>query len=161
MKGWPTYYLKRLFKLAVERKQLDENPLTYVKPPSSPKKRIRIYSEDECARLLRAASAFQNESVLEWDILVTLALVTAMRKSELLNLTWVDIDFEALVVEVSPKEDTAETWAWRIKDTDRRVLPLKEDVAQVLVNLQNRRPEGYPYVTYSCLLGGTIISRRN
>jgi integrase len=138
--------LKRLFKLAVERKQLDENPLTYVKPPSSPKKRIRIYSEDECARLLRAASAFQNESVLEWDILVTLALVTAMRKSELLNLTWVDIDFEALIVEVSPKEDTAETWAWRIKDTDRRVLPLKEDVAQVLVNLQNRRPEGYPYV---------------
>ena len=69
-----------------------------------------------------------------------------MRKSELLNLTWADIDFEAQIVEVSPKESTAETWEWRIKDTDRRNLPLTQDVVKLLVNLQNGRPEGYPYV---------------
>jgi integrase len=33
-----------------------------------------------------------------------------------------------------------------IKDTDRRFLPLKEDVSYLLAALQNRRPEGYPYV---------------
>jgi hypothetical protein len=69
-----------------------------------------------------------------------------MRKSELLNLTWADIDFESRVVEVSPKEDTPETWEWRIKDTDRRTLSLKEDVIRLLINLQDQRPEGYPYV---------------
>jgi integrase len=69
-----------------------------------------------------------------------------MRESELLNLTWADIDFGAQIVEVSHKENTTETWEWRIKDTDRRSLPLTQDVVQLLVNLQNRRPEGYPYV---------------
>jgi len=138
--------IKRLFQLAVERQQLDENPLKYVKLPRSAGKRPRIYSEDECSRILSAASRIQNDAILEWDILITLALTTGMRKSELLNLAWADIDFEAQTVEVSPKEDTTETWEWRIKDTDRRVLPLKEDVIQLLVNIQNRRPEGYPYV---------------
>jgi len=138
--------IKRFFQLAVERQQIDENPLRYVKVPGSPARKIRIYSEDECRRILKAASEFQNDSILEWDILITLALTTGMRKSELLNLTWADIDFEAQTVEVSPKENTAETWEWRIKDTDGRVLPLKEDVMQLLANLQNRRPEGYPYV---------------
>jgi integrase len=138
--------IKRFFQLAVERRQRDENPLKYVKVLRSPKKKIRIYSEDECDRILRIASQIQNDAILEWDILVTLALTTGMRKSELLNLTWADIDFEAQIVEVSPKESTAETWEWRIKDTDRRTLPLTQDVVRLLVNLQNGRPEGYPYV---------------
>ena len=138
--------LKRMFQLAVEREHLDRNPLRYVKVPKSPGKRIRIYSEDECDRILRAASQVQKDSLLEWDIVITLALTTAMRKSELLNLTWADVDFASRVIEVSPKEDTADTWEWRIKDTDRRTLPLKDDVVQLLVNLQNRMSEGYPYV---------------
>jgi len=78
--------------------------------------------------------------------MITLALVTAMRKSELLNLTWGDIDFEEHTVLVSPKQDADETWEWKIKDTDCRVLPLTEDNVHLLVNLRNRRPEGYPYV---------------
>ena len=138
--------IKRMFQLGVEREQLDVNPLRYVKVPRSPAKRIRLYSEAECERILKAASQLQNDSVLAWDITITLALTTAMRKSELLNLTWADIDFESQQVEVSPKEDTPETWEWRIKDTDRRTLPLKEDVMRLLANLQDQRPEGYPYV---------------
>ncbi len=69
-----------------------------------------------------------------------------MRKSEMFNLVWSDIDFDEMIIEVNPKEDTDETWEWKIKDTDRRFLPLKEDVSQLLVVLQDRRSEGYPYV---------------
>lgn len=100
----------------------------------------------ECDRILRATTTIQNERILEWDLVITAGLVTAMRKSELLNLTWADIDFERQIVEVNPKRNTTETWEWKIKDTDCRVLPLKEDVIQLLVNLQNQRPDGYPYV---------------
>jgi len=151
--------LKRMFQLAVEREHLDKNPLRYVKVPKSTDKRIRVYSEDECDRILRAASQIQDDSILEWDVVITLALTTAMRKSELLNLIWTDIDFRSQIVEVSPKENTAETWEWRIKDTDRRSLPLKEDVIQLLVNLESRRSEGYPYVLvppdrYDCIQNG-------
>lgn len=138
--------IKRFFGLAVQRRQLDENPLQYVKLPKVPKQKIRIYNADECRRTLKAASEFQSADVLEWDMLITLALTTGMRKGELLNLVWSDIDFEEMTIEVTPKEDTEQTWLWQIKDTDRRLLPLKEDVSQLLIVLQNRRPEGYPYV---------------
>ncbi len=95
---------------------------------------------------MRIASQMQNESVLEWDLTITLAITTGMRKSELLNMVWSDIDFGEMAIDVTPKKSTNETWEWKIKDTDRRVLPLKEDVSQLLIELQNRRPEGYPYV---------------
>ncbi|MHC4113340.1 MAG: tyrosine-type recombinase/integrase [Planctomycetota bacterium] len=87
-----------------------------------------------------------NESVLEWDLIITLALTTGMRRSELLNFVWSNIDFGEMTIEVSPKRNTAETWEWRIKDSDRRFPLLKEDVSRLLVDLQNRRPERYPYV---------------
>jgi integrase len=138
--------LKRIFGLAVQRKQLDENPLQYVKLPKVPKQKIRIYTADEISRILRIASQVQNESVLEWDLIITLAITTGMRKSEILNMVWTDIDFGEMTIDVTPKKSTNETWEWKIKDTDRRVLPLKEDVSQLLIELQNRRPEGYPYV---------------
>ena len=138
--------LKRVFGLAVQRKQLDENPLQYVKLPKVPKQKIRVYTAEEIGRIVRIASQMQNESVLEWDLAITLAITTGMRKSELLNMVWSDIDFGEMAIDVTPKKSTNETWEWKIKDTDRRVLPLKEDVSQLLIELQNRRPEGYPYV---------------
>lgn len=64
--------LKRFFCLAVQRKQLDENPLQYVKLPKVPRQRIRIYTPEEINRILRAASQFQNPDVLEWDLMITL-----------------------------------------------------------------------------------------
>ena len=138
--------LKRLFQLSVERKQLDENPFRYVKVPKTPRQKIRIYTAAEIDRMLRSASTLQKESILEWDLIITLALTTGMRRSELLNLVWHNVDFGEMTIEVSPKMDTHETWEWKIKDTDRRFLPLVEDVARLLIDLQGRRPEGYPYV---------------
>jgi integrase len=138
--------LKRFFCLAVQRKQLDENPLEYVKLPKVPRQRIRIYTTEEIDRILRVASQIQDESILEWDLLITLAITTGMRKSELLNMVWSDIDFSAMAIEVTPKKNINETWEWKIKDTDRRSLPLKDDVSQLLIGLQDRRADGYPYV---------------
>ena len=140
--------LKAMFELAVHRKQLlDENPFQYVRPPKASKnKKIRTYSDFEVDHLLRVASELQKEHVLEWDLAITLALTTGMRKGELLNATWSDIDFSEMTIEVTPKGNTDETWEWLIKDTDERTLPLTEDVLQLLIALQDRRPPHYPYV---------------
>jgi hypothetical protein len=58
-----------------------------------------------------------------------------------------DIEFEEQTIRVAPKEETAETWEWLIKDTDRRTLPLTDELTQLLVDQQGRQPEGYPYVS--------------
>ena len=138
--------IKRFFTLAVQRKQLEENPLLYVKLPKVPKKRINIYADSEIDCLIETASEFQREDVLEWDLLITLAITTGMRKSELLNLVWDDIEFEQMTIEVNAKENTRQTWEWQIKDTDHRTLPLVEDVKRLLLELKHRKPEGYPYI---------------
>ncbi|OHB53998.1 MAG: hypothetical protein A2Y12_04955 [Planctomycetes bacterium GWF2_42_9] len=55
-----------------------------------------------------------------------------MRRGELLNLCWQDIDFENKTVDVQPKSDTAHTWQWHVKDTERRGLPLTEELVELL-----------------------------
>jgi integrase len=57
-----------------------------------------------------------DESGLRWDLLIILALTTGMRKSELLNTVWNDIDFAEKTIEVSPKKSADKTWEWHIKD---------------------------------------------
>ncbi|MHC4061953.1 MAG: tyrosine-type recombinase/integrase [Planctomycetota bacterium] len=142
--------IKRLFKLAVHRKQLDESPLQHIAIPRSPKKRINIYSDSQCRHILKAAEEcgprWNSEKSVRWDLIITVALATAMRRAELLNCTWGDVDFGAQTIEVNPKQDTKETWEWLVKDADHRTLPLTEEIVQMLADYQARQPEGYPYV---------------
>ena len=42
------------------------------------------------------------------------------------------MDFETKTIEVSPKSDIEETWEWQSKDTDRRTLPLTEELVSRL-----------------------------
>ncbi|MGE5297408.1 MAG: tyrosine-type recombinase/integrase [Solirubrobacterales bacterium] len=138
--------VKRFFQLAVERGQLEKNPLKYVRQPKVTRKKVRTYSIEECERMLCSAQEAQGRHPLRWDLLITMALTTGQRKSELLNLVWSDIDFDARTVEVQPKQDTPETWLWLVKDTDRRTLGLTDQVLSLLTALQASCPQGYPYV---------------
>ena len=143
-------HIKRVFKLAVNRKQLDENPLQYIAMPRSSKKKVNIYTDDQCRRILKAVQEYTAEwnpkTSVKWDLIITVALATGMRRAELLNCTWADIDFDAQTIEVNPKENTKNTWEWLIKDSDHRTLPLTEEIVQMLVDHHAQQPEGYPYV---------------
>ena len=50
--------IKCIFESAVKRKQLEENPLRYVKMPKCSQNEINIYSDRECERILKAAQDF-------------------------------------------------------------------------------------------------------
>ncbi|MFB0553582.1 MAG: tyrosine-type recombinase/integrase [Phycisphaerae bacterium] len=143
-------HIKCVFETAVKRRQLDENPLEHIKMPKYTANEIRRYSNRECERVVKAAHYLiqkrNKRTSLKWDLLILVALSTALRRGELLNCTWRDIDFEEQTIEVSPKADTAETWEWQIKDTDRRTLPLTDELSQLLVDHHGGQPEGYPYV---------------
>lgn len=139
-------HLKRFFQLALDRKQLDEHPLKQVKLPRSPNKKIDTYTPDECLRILRVARDCQTENTVNWELLILVALATGMRRAELLNATWRDVNFDEMTIEVNPKQESDETWLWYVKDTDRRFLPLTEQITVMLADHQTRQPEGYPYV---------------
>jgi len=143
-------HIKRVFTLAVNRKQLDDNPLQYIAMPKSTKKKVHIYTDAQCQRIEKAAQEYtlewNQEKSVKWDLIITVALASAMRRAELLNCTWADVDFDAQTIEVNPKENTKDTWKWLIKDSDYRTLPLTEEIVQMLVDHQAQQPEGYPYV---------------
>ena len=81
-----------------------------------------------------------------WDIFILTAFCTGMRRGELLNTTWQDIDFAGRKIHVSPKPDNEHTWEWRIKDTDRLKVPLTDEVVQLLVEHRLVQSRGNPYV---------------
>jgi len=140
-------HLKRVFQLAEDRGQLDSHPLRRLKTPKVPKRKIRVYTDQECHSLCRMARQYEEKgSPIRWELLIRMGLATGMRRGELLNTTWRDIDFARMTVDVAPKKDTADTWEWHIKDTERRTLPLTAELVKLLVEHQMSQPEGCPYI---------------
>ncbi len=136
--------IKCVFETAVKRRQIDENPLKYVKSPRVAKGKVRVFKGAECQRLLTTAQEFR--SPVPWGLLIHTAIATGMRRAELLNATWRDVSFDEQTIEVCPKQNTAETWEWHVKDADRRTLPLTEELTMLLAEHQSQQPEGHPYI---------------
>jgi len=116
--------LKRIFQLAVQRRQLEDNPFRYVRKLKVTPRKIKIFGEKECQRMIEATQKLYFYMPLRWDIMILTALCTGMRRGEILNTTWSDIDFEKQLIRISPKEGSRHTWPWQIKDTDRCIFIL-------------------------------------
>jgi len=74
---------------------MNENPMKKVKKRTEPRGRIRFLTEIEQEKLLNACEQVNCPFLL---IVVTIALSTGCRYSEVLNLKWSDIDFEKNII---------------------------------------------------------------
>jgi hypothetical protein len=71
--------LRAMISAGIERNQLETNPLIKVKTPRVPTNTIiRTYTPDERQRLIKAASEFQDPDLIEWNLLILIALTTAV-----------------------------------------------------------------------------------
>lgn len=70
---------------------LEQSPMDKVRKPNPSRGRVRFLSEEERKNLLAACKESANPSLYT---IVVIALSTGMRKSEILNLKWADIDFK-------------------------------------------------------------------
>lgn len=121
--------LSHVFTVAVREWQwIDSSPLEKVSKPKEPKGRVRFLDEDERTRLLEACEDSKNPYLLP---IVKLALATGMRKSEILNLTWGNIDLERSKIIL-----------WETKNGDKRVVPLSSHTKSIILSLkeQNQSP---------------------
>lgn len=101
---------------------LPSNPVDLIRIPNGIKRRERRLEGDEWQRLEMASALCTNSYT--WPA-VQLALHTAMRRSELLKLTWEDVDLESRLAYL---QDT--------KNGQPRAVPLTRHAMDVLVKLK-------------------------
>lgn len=117
--------LSHAFTVSIREWQwLDDSPMQKVRKPGLPRGRVRFLDDDERKRLLEACKASNNEYLY---LVVVLALSTGMRKAEILNLKWQDVDLKAKKLTVH-----------KTKNKERKVVPLSS-LALELMNRHVRR----------------------
>ncbi|MBD3180743.1 tyrosine-type recombinase/integrase [Candidatus Poribacteria bacterium] len=112
--------LSHIIKTAIRWRYVDQNPVSFVEKLKVSKKNPRFLNIDEIKRLLESA---QNTYI--YPIILT-AIHTGMRKSELLNLIWSDIDFNQSIVTIQPKDD------WNTKNYEPRTVFLTPVLYEML-----------------------------
>ena len=111
--------LRHMFNMAIKWKKAQSNPVREVKFLIEPKEKNRILAEEEEARLLEEVRTEHKSKHLE-AIIVT-ALHTGMRKGEILNLKWSNVDFKNGVITVE-----------KTKNDEIRKIPMNQRLTETL-----------------------------
>ncbi len=139
--------LSAIFRRALDQQLIHRNPFAGQAKGKTQAKRKRIYSRQEVIAMLAVC---RNAW---WELFVNLAVRTGLRKGELLNLTWQDVDFEAARLTVSRKDrgrfkikgEAFPILAWQAKTYEERSVPFDPDVTQML-RREKLQAEGSVYV---------------
>jgi integrase len=133
-------YLRRLFRWAVLRYDLQHTPIDHLSPKDliGPKKpRQRVLSDSEIALLWRAT---EGPEAAYYGPFVRLLLLLGVRRSELGRATWLEFDeFDAGRWIIPPA---------RMKSDEPHVVPLPSVAVDILRTLSEQRPlpRGKDYV---------------
>jgi integrase len=94
--------LRHLFNKAVAWEYVTDNPCRGVKPLRLNNARARFLTKDELGRLLAAAAQTRNPWL---RALIAVAVNTGLRRGELFNLRWRDVDFERRILTLRETKD--------------------------------------------------------
>jgi integrase len=113
--------LRHLFNKAIEWSYLRKNPVQGVRLLKEPPGRTRYLEVGEIERLLEVIDSFPRDTSSYLKPIVLIALNTGLRKSEILQLKWKDIDFEKRKITVL-----------RTKTNEIRTVPMNETLYKEL-----------------------------
>lgn len=114
--------LSKTFNIAVANGVVNSNPIKNIKRLRENNFKIRSLSNSE-EKLLNKSLELSPKYLKD---IVTIALNTAMRKSEILNLKWFNIDFNNNIIEL------LET-----KSGKSRIIPMNKTVISLLTSLKH------------------------
>ncbi len=138
--------LQSIFNRAIEpRGYLTEgqNPFAKIKERRTTPNEIRYVEIEEYLSLMDKAKN------IWWRAFLSMAYGSGLRRNEILNLTWKNIDFEEQMVTVTAKKESQNLLGWDPKGRKNRVVPLSDESAQLLAYLQLKAEETFPYIFIS------------
>lgn len=117
--------INNMLNKAVEWGHLKYNKIRIVKKLKEPPGRVRYLINEEIERLL----SYCNGHI---KFIVMVALNTGMRKGEILDLKWSDVDMRNRVITLK-----------RTKNNEIRILPINEVLYELLKDIASRNGKGY------------------
>ncbi len=109
--------LQGMFNKAIEWGYVEENPASKVKKFKENNSILRYLSIEEIQKLIKSAPTETIRNI------ILLALNTGMRKNEILNLKWTDIDLESQLLYIRDS-----------KNKEGRQIPLNDTLHQIFKN---------------------------
>jgi integrase len=120
--------LSKIFSLAVDADLIESNPSFKVKKLKNNNQRERVLSDDEESSLFEALG--DNQLVKN---IVTIALHTGLRRGEIFNLRWFDVDFHRGLIQVRES-----------KSGKKRFVPMNVTVRELLNSLERNSEYVFP-----------------
>lgn len=115
-----------VFTWAQAKGYLDDQPFAGLGKLKAASREIHVYDPTDIEDILLACP----DDLARATVLAGLA---SLRIGEVQNLTRDDVDFEKETITVQPKVEGPGTWRWEVKDIERRVVPLPEALASLLL----------------------------
>lgn len=136
--------LSIMFNTAVRWQIIDFNPCIYVDIPKGLDNKVQpvFLTKDEVNLLLDALSI----EPLKYQVMVRLALQCGMRRSEILGLTWNDIDFNNNTININKALSYIKGEGQIIKETKNKSSNRIIYANKNIINLINELPKSSEYI---------------
>jgi len=147
-------YCRSIFNEAVAWELIARNPFSTVRTRKVSVPDWHYMNIDQYKALLKATPT------LRWQTVYALAYTCGLRKAELLNLQWQDIDFEQGVLTVCNRRGTDTAPAFETKNCKDRLVPIPEHTRSILQQWQLQQGrKRIPYVALTVRQYGNMVNR--
>lgn len=131
--------LSPVFSWAASMGYLQVNPCNAIRKLKEMPRPATILAGDEFNRLVKVDEDLRQQSLMYCGL-------ESLRRTESLNLTWGEIDFDKKFIHLERKIASDVSWPWQTKNRQRRYIPLIGPHIEVLVKLRQILPSNMPYV---------------
>lgn len=114
-----------IFKWAVDQNLIKRNPAAEIRRFKVNRKNARFFSQEEIKLVLERCPD-------RWKPAYMILLHTGLRRKELANLEWEDVDFERRIIQIRSKE------GWTPKSKRDREIPINDELNEVLLELKEK-----------------------
>lgn len=135
--------LSNIFKLAVRNETIKKNPIEKVDSPSVTYEPGQVYNSEELKNLYHLLNKEENRQQV---LIIKMALLTGMRKGEILALQWDDVDFSTNTIHVKHSLSYTVDNGYILKEPKtkgsyRKVAPPKQFMIELKKHIAMKRTD--------------------
>jgi integrase len=140
--------LRTLFNVALRWNLIENNPFSKMQLMRVPERPPIFFTKEDFQKLILIIKE-------DWlKEIVIFAVVTGMRRGEILNLRWQEIDLERRIIQVQS------TPTFKTKQGKKRTVPLSQTAYQILISRQSHSTCEYVFSLYNHNILGNFMTKK-